>query len=97
MENQVTSVEVHNRDELEVSEVPTTTVVTTTTTTTPPIPTDMTLIGSSSPRVSLPEGSPSRPTVTATCRPRTWMQQLTEGQISKPQEEGNSSGESSVV
>ena len=36
MENQVTSVEVHDRDEIEVSEVPTTTVVTTTTTTTPP-------------------------------------------------------------
>ena len=36
MENQVTSVEVHDRDEIEVSEVPTTTVVRTTTTTTPP-------------------------------------------------------------
>ena len=48
-------------------------------------------------RVSLPEGSPSRPTVTATYRPRTWMQQLTEGQISEPREEGNSSGESSII
>ena len=97
MENQVTSVGVHVRDEIEMSEVPATTVVTTSTTTTPPIPTDITLIGTSSPRVSLPEGSPSCPTVTATCRPRTWMQQLTEGQISEPQEDGNGSGESSVI
>ena len=89
--------QVHDRDEIEVSEVPTTTVVTTATTTTPPIPTDMTLIGTSSPRVSLPEGSLSCPTVTVTCRPRTWMQQLTEGQISQPREEDNSSGETSVV
>ena len=96
-ENQIKSIEVRDRGEMEVSEVPTTTVVTTTTTTTLPIPTDMTLIGTSSPRVSLLEGSPLCPTVTATCRPRTWMQQLTEGQISKPREEDNSSGETSVV
>ena len=96
-ENQTTSVEVCDRDELELTEVPTTTVVTTTTTTTPPIPTDMTILDTSSPRVSLPEGSPSHPTVTAKCRPRTWMQQLTEGQISEPREEGNSSGESSII
>ena len=56
---------------------------------------DVTLI--SSPRVSLPEGSPLCPTVTATCRPRTWMQQLTEGQISEPREEENISGNSSVI
>ena len=37
MENQITSVEVHDRGEIEVSEVPTTTVITTTTTTTPHI------------------------------------------------------------
>ena len=53
----------------------------------------MTLIGTSSPRVSLPEGFPSPPTVTATCRPRTWMQQLTEGQTTEPQREGASSSE----
>ena len=56
---------------------------------------DVTLI--SSPRVSLLEGSPLHPTVTATCRPRTWMQQLTEGQISEPREEENTSGDSSVI
>ena len=97
VENQTTSVKVRDRGDIEVSEVPTTTVVTTTTTTTPPIPTDMMLIGTSSPRISLLDGSPSRPTITVTCRPRTWMQKLTEGQISEPWEEDNTSGESSVV
>ena len=48
MENQTTSVEVCDRDELELTEVPTTTVVTTATTTTPPIPTDMTILDASS-------------------------------------------------
>ena len=41
-------------------------------------------IGTSSPRISLPKGFPSHPTVTATCRPRTWMQQITEGQSNEP-------------
>ena len=44
----------------------------------------------SSPRISLPEGSPSCPAVTATCRPRTWMQQILEGQINEPVREGDS-------
>ena len=92
--NQVTSVEAHERDNIEVPDIPTTTVATTTTSiTTPPIPLDVELIGTSSPRISLPEGSPSCPTVTATCRPRTWMQQLTEGQINEPRREDASSSE----
>ena len=92
--NQVTSVEVHERDNIEVPDILTTTVVTTTTSvTTPPIPLDVELIGTSSPRISLPKGSPSCPTVTATCRPRTWMQQLTEGQTNEPQREDASSSE----
>ena len=33
------------------------------------------------PRVILPTGSPPRPSVTATCRPRTWMQQIAEGRL----------------
>ena len=33
----------------------------------------------------------------ATCRPRTWMQQLTEGQISEPQDGDNITGDSSIV
>ena len=43
-EDQITSVKVCDRGEIEVSEVPTTTVVTTTIPTTPPISTDTTLI-----------------------------------------------------
>ena len=95
--NQVTSVEVHERDIIEVLDVPTTTgVLTTTSTTTPPITLDTELRGRSSPRISLPEGSPSCPTVTATCRPRTWMQQLTEGQTNEPRREDDSSSESNT-
>ena len=86
--NQLTSIEVHERDNIEVLDVPTTTVATTTTsTTTPQITVDVELRGTSSPRISLPKGSPSCPTVTATCRPRTWMQQLTEGQTNEPRRE----------
>ena len=83
--NQVTSVETHERDNIEVPDIPNTTIVTTTTSiTTPPVPLEVELIGTSSPRISLSEGSSSRPTVTATCRPRTWMQQLPEGQTNEP-------------
>ena len=95
--NQVTSVEVCERDIIEVPDVLTTTVVTTTTSmTTPPITLDTELRGTSSPRISLPEGSPSCPTVTATCRPRTWMQQLTQGQKNEPRREDDSSSESNT-
>ena len=93
--NQVTSVEVHERANIEVPDILTTTVVTTPVTT-PPIPLDVELIGTSSPRISLPEGSPSCPTVTATCRPRTWMQQLTEGQTNEPRRGDASSSESNT-
>ena len=92
----MTSVEVHERDNVEVPDVPTTTVTTTATITTPPITLDTELIGTSSPRISLPKGSPSCPTVTATCRPRTWMQQLTEGQTNEPRREDASSSESNT-
>ena len=33
------------------------------------------------PKTFLPSGSPSRPTATATCRPRMWVQHVLEGQI----------------
>ena len=70
-ESQVTSTEVCESNINEVPDVPTTTVVTTTTsTTTPPITIDVELRGTSSPRISLPKGSPSHPTVTTTCRPK---------------------------
>ena len=91
--DQVTTVEVHEGEHIEMPNVPTTTAITTTSTTTPPEPLDVGLLGTSSPRISLPEGSSSHPTVTATCRPRTWMQQITEGQINEPQREGTSSSE----
>ena len=95
--NQLTSTEVHERDNIEVLDVPTTTVATTAaSTTTPPITVDVKLRGTSSPRISLPEGFPSCLTVTAACRPRTWMQQLTEGQTNEPRREDISSSESNT-
>ena len=95
--NQLTSIEVHERDNIEVPDAPTTTVaMAAASTTTPPITVDVELRGTSSPRISLPEGSPSHPTVTATCRPRTWMQQLTEGQTNEPRREDISSSESNM-
>ena len=56
----------------------------------------MAVTDTSGPRVCLPESSPPRPTVTATCRPRTWMQQLTEEQTTEPQREDTSSSEHEV-
>ena len=91
--DQVTSIEVNEREHIEVPDVLTTTAITTTSTTTPPELLDIELLGTSSPRISLPEGSLLHPTITATCRPRTWMQQLTEGQINEPQREGTCSSE----
>ena len=63
---------------VEVADIHSATIATTASTTTPPVTLDVEPRGTSSPRISLPEGSPSHPTVTSTCRPRTWMQQLTE-------------------
>ena len=54
--DQVTSVEVHEREHIEVPDVPTTTAIITTSTTTPPEPLNVELLGTSSPRISLPEG-----------------------------------------
>ena len=93
--DQRTPTEVHVRDNIEVLEVPTTTVVTTTISTpTSPNIVDISLRGTDSPQISLPERTVPRPTVTATCRPRMWMQQLTEGQTAEPRREGDSSNES---
>ena len=77
-------------------DIPTSTIATTTSTATPPVTLDVEPRGISSPRISLPKGSPSHPTVTATCRPRTWMQQLTEGQIAELRREDASSSESNI-
>ena len=62
----IASAEVCERDVIEVPDVPIVTATTTSTTTTP-VALDMEPRGTSSPRISLPEGSPSQPTVTATC------------------------------
>ena len=64
--------------------------------TTTPVALDMEQRGTSSPRISLPKGSPSRPTVTAICRPRTWMQQIAEGQINESRREDANSSESNI-
>ena len=48
------------------------------------------------PRTFLPNGSPSRPTVTATCRPQTWVQCVSVGQTNDPPPEGTDSAKSSL-
>ena len=44
-----------------------------------------------SPRTFLPNGSPSRPTATATCRPQTWVQCVSEGWTNGPPPDGTGS------
>ena len=54
-------------------------------TTTPVVPkAETTKTETRSPRTFLHNGSPSRPTATATCRLRTWVQHISEGQINEP-------------
>ena len=48
-----------------------------------------------SPRTFLPTGSLSRPTATATCRLRTWVQHVLEGQINESIQDDVHSTESS--
>ena len=83
------STKVHERDVSEVPNAPTSTAATI------PVVLNVEPIGTSSPRISLPEGSPSHPTVTAICRTRTWIQQITEGQTNEPTREGDSDGSNS--
>ena len=47
-----------------------------------------------SPRTFLPNGSPSRPTATAICRPQTWVQHVSEEKINEHTREGEDSTES---
>ena len=49
-----------------------------------------------SPRSFLLNGSPSRPTVTATCRPQTWVQRILEGWTHVPPPDVTESGESDL-
>ena len=47
--------------------------------------------GTTCPQTYLPNGLPPRRTATATCRPRTWVQCISEGQIKEPtREDGDS-------
>ena len=48
-----------------------------------------------SPRTFLPNGLPSRPTATATCRPQMWVQCVLQGQINEPSREHTGPAESS--
>ena len=49
-----------------------------------------------SPRSFFLNGSPSRPTVAATCRPQTWVQRISEGWTSAPPLDGTKLGESDL-
>ena len=94
-EDQRTQSEVYVRDNDNVLRVPIMTIVTTSTSApTSPTMVDTNLRGTESPRISLPERTMPCPTATATCRPRTWMQQVTKGQTTEPQRERDSSNES---
>ena len=56
----------------------------------------VTEVETKSTRTSLSNGSPSRPTATATCRLQTWVQHVLEGQINEPSQECTGSAESSL-
>ena len=69
-----------------INEVPTTTTVSVSQIDTPPVSsipvvTEPAELETTSTRTFLPNGSPPRPTATATCRPWTWVQCISEGQI----------------
>ena len=69
---------------------------------TPPVPhdpieTEPAEPGTASPQVYLPNGSPPRPTATATCRPWTWVQCISEGQIKEHSREDEDSVESAPL
>ena len=59
-----------------------------------PIETETTDRETRSPRTFLPNGSPSQPTATTTCRLQMWVQHVSEGQINEPTREGEDTGES---
>ena len=89
----IASAEVHERDVTEVPDVPTTIA----TTTTPPVALDVEPRGTSSPRISFPEGSPSHaPLLLLHVDLGLWMQQITERQINEPRREDASSSESNT-
>ena len=92
------STEVLERDIVEMPDVLTTTIATITSSTTTPLVTqDVEPRGTSSPRVSLPQRiSNPIPLLLLHVDPRTWMQQLTEGQTTEPRREDASLSESNT-
>ena len=52
--------------------------------------------GMGSPRSFLPNGFPSRTTVTATCRPQTWVQRISEGWTNASPPDDTELGESDL-
>ena len=69
-----------------ITEVPTTSTVSVSQIAAPsvssaPVETEPAELETQSARTFLPSGSPPRPTATAPCRPRTWVQRISEGQI----------------
>ena len=53
-------------------------------------------VGIGSPSPFLPNGSPSRPTATDTCRPQTWVQRISEGWTGTPPPDDTQLGESDL-
>ena len=82
-----------------ITEVPTMSTVSVSQIDTPPAPsvhveTEPAEPETTSSRTYLPSGSPPRPTATATCRPQTWVQCISEGQIEEHSREDEDSVES---
>ena len=88
-------------EEVPITTTSGTTLETSTLVTTTPVPTTSattTAAGAEtgSPRSFLPNGSPSRFTMTATCGPQTWVQRNLEEWTSVPHPDGTESGESDL-
>ena len=84
------------------TEVPVTSTMSVSQTDTPPVTsapveTECPEPETSNVRTFLPSGLPPRPTATATCRPRTWVQQISEGQIEEQSREDDDSEENETL
>ena len=85
-----------------MNEVPTTTTVSVSQIDTPPVlsipvVTEPAEPETTSTRTFLPNGSPPRLTATATCRPQTWVQHVSEGQIEEHSREDGDSEDSAPL
>ena len=84
------------------TDVPVTTTVSVSQTDTPPVTSAPTETERPEPETSpvrtfLPSGSPPRPTATATIRPRTWVQRISEGQIKEQSRDDDDSEENETL